>query len=93
MNAPTPSDPRPDPAADLGGQTSTVDAGIARRVEQRARTPDDPADVAGRKPSGELPADADDSVLESLGKAVSRPVTDAAAAEDPALPRPAAPER
>ncbi|MGC4078712.1 MAG: hypothetical protein QM702_17070 [Rubrivivax sp.] len=50
----------------------------------------DPAAGPGDQP---LPKDADDSVLESMGKAISRPVTDAAAAEDPALPRPAAPER
>ncbi|MBG6079883.1 hypothetical protein [Rubrivivax gelatinosus] len=50
----------------------------------------DPAADPGGQPS---PKDADDGVLESLGKAVSRPVTDAAAAEDPALPQPGAPER
>ncbi|MCK7492640.1 MAG: hypothetical protein MZW92_14560 [Comamonadaceae bacterium] len=76
------------PGADVGGQPRTVDAGVAQRHEQRPNTPPDPADVSGRTPSGGRPAEGDESVLESLGKAIASPVVDSAAADDPALPQP-----
>ncbi|WP_200229357.1 hypothetical protein [Rubrivivax gelatinosus] len=45
------------------------------------------ADVGGSSPGGAAPVD-DEGVLESLGKAISSPVRDAAATEDAALPPP-----
>ncbi|MBZ8139944.1 hypothetical protein CLD22_08550 [Rubrivivax gelatinosus] len=73
------------PGADVGGQPATTDAGIARRVDERAKTPGDPGPAGGSSPGGAPPVD-DEGVLESLGKAISSPVREAAASEDPALP-------